>query len=293
MLHASVFVPIPGTTALMHLSASFITAIALSVACATLSVFVVSRRWAFIGEGISHSGFGGAGTAWLLALALPGTVFEESWMPACGVVVFCLGTALAIGYMTRSRRISSDTAIGVFMVASLAWGFLARSLFRALKGKEPMGFEALLFGDTRDVSGGFAAAAVLLCGAVVCAIVLLRKEILYYCFDAAMAEASGVAARFIHYLLILLVSLTIVIGARVVGTVLVTALLVLPGATALNLCRGLRGAIAGSLVTALAGTLVGLTISRHWAFIPTGPAMVLCLFALFVLSLFWSRVRST
>jgi ABC-type Mn2+/Zn2+ transport system permease subunit len=276
----------------MPASAPFITAIALSVACATLSVFVVSRRWAFIGEGISHSGFGGAGTAWLLALALPGTIFEEPWVPACGVVTFCLGTAFAIGYMTRARRISSDTAIGVFMVASLAWGFLARSLYRALRnGKEPMGFDALLFGDTRDVSAAFALTAVLLGAAIVGAVFLLRKEILYYCFDAAMAEASGVHARLVHYLLILLVSLTIVIGARVVGTVLVTALLVLPGATALNLCRGLGGALAASIVAALAGTVAGLAASRHWAFLPTGPAVVLCLFGLFVLSMFFSRIR--
>ncbi len=274
--------------------APFITAVALSIACATLSVFVVSRRWAFIGEGISHSGFGGAGTAWLLALALPGTIFEEPWVPGCGVVVFCLGTAFAIGYMTRSRRISSDTAIGVFMVASLAWGFLARSLYRYLRnGEEPRGFDAFLFGDTRDVSAAFAATALLLGTAIVCAVVLLRKEILYYCFDAAMAEASGVRARFIHYLLILLVSLTIVIGARVAGTVLVTALLVLPGATALNLSSGLRGAIAGAIATALAGTLAGLAASRHWPFVPIGPAMVLALFGLFIVSLFCSRLRSS
>jgi ABC-type Mn2+/Zn2+ transport system permease subunit len=179
------------------------------------------------------------------------------------------------------------------MVASLAWGFLARSLYQYLrKGKEPVGFDAFLFGNTRDVSGTFAIAAVLLGAAIVCAVALLRKEVLYYCFDAAMAEASGVRAGFIHYLLILLVSLTIVIGARVVGTVLVTALLVLPGATALNLSRGLRGAITGAIACALAGTLAGLAASRHWSFLPTGPAMVLCLFGLFLVSLFWSRMRS-
>src|SRR5947209_17134860 len=100
-------------------SPAVLTALAMAIACATLSVFVVSRRWAFIGEGISHSGFGGAGTAWLLAALLPGSVFEQPWVPYCGVVVFCLGTALAIGYLTRGRRVSGDTAIGVFMVASL------------------------------------------------------------------------------------------------------------------------------------------------------------------------------
>src|SRR5687768_18077509 len=85
---------------------------ALAVACAVLSVFVVARRWAFIGEGISHSGFGGAGTVWLLALAFP-AVFERPWAPYVGVVVFSLATAVAIGYLTRRQRVDSDTAIGI------------------------------------------------------------------------------------------------------------------------------------------------------------------------------------
>src|SRR3954452_5335917 len=100
---------------------TLLVAAAMSVACAVLSVFVVSRRWAFIGEGISHSGFGGAGTAWLAALAFP-AVFERAWVPYAGVVVFGLGTALAIGYLTRRQRVDSDTAIGIFLVASVAWG---------------------------------------------------------------------------------------------------------------------------------------------------------------------------
>ena len=81
-------------------SPAVLTALAMAVACATLSVFVVSRRWAFIGEGISHSGFGGAGTAWLLALVVP--ALDRPWVPYCGVVVFSLVTALAIGYLTRT-----------------------------------------------------------------------------------------------------------------------------------------------------------------------------------------------
>src|SRR5208282_5400144 len=105
--------------------APLITAVALSLACATLSVFVVSRRWAFIGEGIAHSGFGGAGTVWLLVLIFPGLDGEgREWIPYLGVVLFCIATALGIGYFTRSGKINSDAAIGIFLVASLAWGIL-------------------------------------------------------------------------------------------------------------------------------------------------------------------------
>ena len=222
---------------------------------------------------------------------LPGTVVEEPWVPYCGVVVFSLLTAAAIGYLTRGRRIDSDTAIGIFMVASFAWGIVAQSVYRQHRGVEPVGWATYLFGQIQGLGPTFAVASVLVCAAVVAVVVLLGKEILYYCFDPAMAEAAGVRAGFIHYLLMLLVALTIVIGARIVGTVLVTALLVLPGATALTLARTLRGSVAGAMVIALAGTLAGLAVSGRWGFLPTGPAIVLVLFVLFVLAYAWSRLR--
>src|SRR5688500_10313832 len=178
--------------------APVVVATAIAVACAVLSVFVVSRRWAFIGEGISHSGFGGAGTAWLLALAFP-AAFDRSWMPYAGVVVFSLGTALAIGYLTRRQRVDSDTAIGIFLVASVAWGFLAGSIYQQSRLASPPGWDTLLFGRMTDVSWAFAVGAVLVCVAVIATVAFLGKEIVYYCFDPNLAEASGVPARLIHY----------------------------------------------------------------------------------------------
>lgn len=271
---------------------SLVTALAMAVACATLSVFVVARRWAFIGEGISHSGFGGAGTAWALAVAFPAT-FDRHWMPYLGVVLFALLTALAIGYLTRDGRVSGDTAIGIFMVASLAWGIVGQGIYRRARGVDPVGWATYLFGDTQASSPAFAATAVAMGLAVVATVALLSKEILFYCFDPAMAEASGVRAGFVHYLMMLLVTLTILIGARVVGTVLVTALLVLPGATALSVTSRLSSSVAGSIAVGVLGTVGGLLINARWPFLPTGPAVVLSLFATFVLVYAWSRLRPT
>src|ERR1044071_87872 len=110
------------TLASSNLGPAVLVAGAMAVACAVLSVFVVARRWAFIGEGISHSGFGGAGTAWLLMLFFP--ALDQPWVPYLSVVIFCLLTAGAIGMLSRSRGVNADAAIGIFLVASLAWGFL-------------------------------------------------------------------------------------------------------------------------------------------------------------------------
>jgi manganese/iron transport system permease protein len=255
------------------------SAISLAIACAVLSVMVVSRRWAFIGEGISHSGFGGAGTAWVLALLFPS--FDQQWMPYLCVICFSLLTAIAIGYLSYRQRVNSDAAIGIFMVASLAWGFLGRQIYFAHRHMEPVGFDQFLFGEMGALSAQYAIATVMLSAAIVLTVAVLAKEILYYCFDPVMAEASGVPAGFVHYLLMLLVAVAIVLGVRVAGSVLVTALLVLPGATALLVSQRLRIVIIAAVTTAIIGAAAGVGLNLHWRFIPAGPAIVLVLFAEF------------
>ena len=274
------------------LAPTLITACALAVACAALSVFVVARRWAFIGEGIAHSGFGGAGTAWLLALLFPALDGPEmQWLPYLGVVVFAVLTALAIAAVTRHGRADSDTAIGIFMVASVAWGFVAREAYLVHRHAVPKGWNTFFFGDPGQADPQFVVTACLVSLAVVATVWLMGKEILAYCFDPATAEASGVHAGFVHYLLILLVTATIVIGSRVVGSILVTALLVLPGATSLALSRRLSVAIGGAVGLGLAAAAAGVLASRHVPYLTTGPAIVLVLFAAYVLAFLARRLR--
>ena len=276
-----------------------LTTCSVAVACAVLSVFVVSRRWAFIGEGISHSGFGGAGTVWLLALAFP--ALNAPGLVYAGVVVFCLAAGWGIAYFSRARGsgagagsgaepTNTDAVIGIFMVASVAWGFLAREFYLRARGDTPQGFDDYVFGRMTGLSLQFAVAAALVCATVVVAVAVLAKEIVYYCFDPAMAAASGVRATFVHYLLILLVTLTIVVGARVAGSIRVTALLVLPGATALLLTDRLRYTVVASVLVGLVGAAGGLAARYRWPFLPNGPAVVLVMFATFVTVYAWTRV---
>jgi ABC-type Mn2+/Zn2+ transport system permease subunit len=250
---------------------------AMATACAALSVFVVARRWAFIGEGISHSGFGGAGFAWLLILLVP-ALRDVAWVPYLAVVIFCLATALAIGYINRSSRIAGDAAIGIFLVASLGFGFLARDVYRHYRGVDPSDFSSLLTGDLGVIQPHTALLAVLVSAAVLATLIALGKEILCYCFDPLMAEASGVRAGFIHYLLMILLGCTIIIGMPVIGALLMTALLVLPGVTATLLSQRLRTVLQIAIAAALIGAVGGVAIHSMWRFIPIGPAVVLILF---------------
>jgi ABC-type Mn2+/Zn2+ transport system permease subunit len=267
----------------------FLASIALSIACAALSVFVVSRRWAFIGEGISHSGFGGAGTAWMIILLFPG----RSWpmLPEICVIVFCVLTGLAIGFMSNHKRTNADAAIGIFMVASLAWGFLAADLYRSKFGAQPRGFADFLFGQMTEMSVSYAGSVIMLSAAVLLVLVALGKEILYCSFDPEMACASGIRAGLIHYLLMLLVTVTIVLGIRIAGSVLVTALLVLPGATALLVSQRLKTVFIVALSTAAVGAAGGVLAHIYHHAVPVGPAIVLAMFGEFVACYSGSRLK--
>jgi ABC-type Mn2+/Zn2+ transport system permease subunit len=261
---------------------SLLTTIAIATACALLSIPVMLRRWAFIGEGIGHAGFGGAGVAWILATVIP--VMNHEAMPYLTAIVFCTLTALAIGWVSRSERVNADAVIGIFLVASLAFGFVAQNIYSHHFHATPAWFGEFLFGQTSELSGAAALAATMLCVGVIVTIAMFAKEILAYCFDPTTAYTSGVRAGFVHYLLMVLLALTIVIGMRVVGGVLMTALLVLPGATAMLLSRRLVTVAIIAICSSVLAAIVGLVLSTQWSFIPAGPAMVLMMVVEFVVA---------
>ena len=273
--------------------AALAATIAMAIACACLSVVVVARRWAFVGEGIAHSGFGGAGVAWLLMVLAP-SVTRATWLPYLAIVIFCLLTSLAIGHLSRGNRVSADTAIGIFMVASLAFGFLAQQIYRQFNsGAEPPGFSEILFGRFSGISASYAALVIAVALCVVVTLVALGKEILYYCLDPLSAQASGVPAGAIHYLLMVLIALTVVIGIPMTGSVLVTALLVLPGATANLVSQKLRTVMVISVVVTLIAAVGGVALSMgvQRVRVPAGPVVVLLLFVTFVITYMTSRFR--
>src|SRR5258706_1062061 len=275
------------------LQISLVTATAIGLACASLSVFVVLRRWAFIGEGIAHAGFGGAGTAWVLSLLLPSVVALQSEVGIyCVAAIFCLAVAFAIGWLTRREHVYSDTAIGIFLVASLAWGFLGQAAYVHLRpGMIPPGWNEYLLGQN-SLRSAEMLGAVLMCAAVLGVMGMMRKELVSFCFDAQMAEAGGVKVGVVHYLMILLVTTTILLGMRLMGSLLVAALLVLPGASGLQISRRMNVVVAAAIVVGLVAAVAGPLINHGWGFIRQGPAIVLVLVLEFIVAYLWRRTRA-
>lgn len=250
--------------------------------CSVLSVLVVLKRMAFIGQGVSHAGFGGVGVAAALGVAMSG--------PATLAIVaaFCLGAAFLIAALARRRDTEPDTAIGIVLVASMALGSVLLHIAPSLHpGARLPGWESVLFGSLLFSGWSDAAACAAGAGAIAIPLVWFRRPLKFWAFDEAGAEAMGVNTRAMGLLALGAVALAVVLAMKVVGVVLATALLVLPAAIALLLTDRWRSALGWSLFAGVGGAIAGLALSfeADW---PPGAAVVLALAAMYGAARLWS-----
>ncbi|MFP4145102.1 MAG: metal ABC transporter permease [Phycisphaeraceae bacterium] len=270
---------------------ALVTGVAIAVACSLLSVIVVLKRMAFIGQGISHAGFGGMGVALFLGLG-------AGWLQNLLVLAFCLGTGVLIGVLSRRRRLETDSAIGILLAGAMALGVVMTDLTVALQEQswyvalfgpleQAPSFESLLFGSLLSVGAAEMWMAIAMSAAVVLTLAAVAKEMLFFTFDETVSRVFGVPAGAMYYLLLVLLSLTIVLSIRLVGFVLVSALLVLPGAAAIMLSQRLDRVLLTSLGVGLAGVVGGLLLSLEVEELSSGPCIVLVLGALFAAAFAW------
>ena len=250
-------------------------AVMVSVLCAVISFFVVLKRLSFIGVGISHSAFGGVSLGVLLGIN-----------PTSTAIVFAVSAALTIGQLSRKSEIHEDTAIGILFAASMALGILFLSLSKSYTA-DLFGF---LFGNILAVTRLDLLIIALLSICVLLMVKLFFKELLFLSFDEEMAKVSGVPAAFLYFMLLGLMAVTIVVSIKIVGIILVSALLVIPGAAGYRLTFNYRRMLLISVVVALASSLVGLGAS-YYLDLPSGATIVLAATAIFLGCYFFSPKR--
>jgi len=277
--------------------------VAVAALCSTLSVFVVQRRMAFIGQGISHAAFGGAGVALLLSLALPD--LNRPMLRDGVIAVFCIATALLIGRIARQRHVSEDSAIGICLVAAMALGavlldlraeWIRRLLASGAIGRTQLGYTPslhdLLFGNILSVTPAELWGASVLAAGVILATLALFKEIVFFSFDEEAASVFGVRTELLYHGLLFVLGLTIVAAMRLLGVILCSALLILPGAAAAFLSRRVGRVFVASLVIGVSSIPVGLMLSIWLGYVSTGPLIVLTLCVFFAASALLDRIRS-
>lgn len=255
-----------------------LTLLVVAAVCSLLSVIVVLKRMAFVGQGVSHAGFGGVGLAAALGFGASSPAMFAI------VLVFCLGSAFLIATLSRRRGTEPDTAIGIVLVGAMALGSVLLHVAHQMHPADRVpGWEGVLFGSI--LFSGWPEA---IWSAVVAAIIVslaawFRRPVMAWAFDESGAEAMGVRVGLVRVLVLTLVTLAIVVAMRVVGVVLATAMLVLPAATALALTDRWRPTLWMSVLVGTVGSAIGMVVSfeADW---PPGAAVVLALCTLYALA---------
>lgn len=245
-----------------------------------MSHIVVARRLAFFSTAL--------GQAALTGLTLGLLAGEPIQAPYAGIFGFCLLSAIGMVYVKRRSRLPPDTLIGVFMALTLGLGVCL--LVAATQQFNIHQIEGVMFGSLLTVTDTDLLLLSLVSLLVLAALARSYNALLYDSTSPSLARASGVDGVRIEYLFVVLLTLAIVVSLKIIGALLVEALVVVPAAAARNLARSTRGYLAASVAIALAAGLAGIWISTRFR-VPTGGAVVLALALGFFLTLFARRSR--
>ncbi|MCL2458122.1 MAG: metal ABC transporter permease [Desulfobulbus sp.] len=238
---------------------------------AVMGILVVNFRMSFFADAISHSAFAGVAMGLLLAL-------DPNWtMPAFGVLV-----GLGIVLMQRSSSLSSDTVIGVFFSAMVAFGLAIVSRDRSLARD----LQRFLYGDILTISDGQIAALMGLFAVLTAFQACCYNRLLYIGLNPTLARAHRVRVAALQYLFAGLLALIVMFAVQAVGVLLVTALLVVPAAAARNFARSAGAMFWWTIVISLSSAVAGLLLSaQDWARTATGATIILVACGWFALSM--------
>ena len=248
---------------------AIIASVLVNIICGIVGTYIVIKKIALISGGISHATFGGIGLGYFLGIN-----------PILTAIPFSLVSALAIGLLSRGKRFSRDTAISIFWAAGMALGIIFISLS---PGYAPDLF-SYLFGNilTIPVMDLYIMAALALLVIVLTA--LFFRELAAVSFDEEFAAVTGIPHNIINTLLLLMVSLSVVVLIRIVGIIMVIALLTIPAAICRQFTYNIKKLIISSMVTGTLLTLGGLWIS-YLLDLASGATIILFLAAVFMLSI--------
>ena len=256
---------------------ALLAAVTVGVVCSVLGTYVVLRGMAFFGDALAHT-------------ILPGVVvsFLLGWPLAIGALIMGVLTALGIGALTERGTLKEDTAIGVIFAGLFALGVAMLSA----TGDYSVDLAHFLFGNLLGVSAVDLWVSLGLGLLVLLLLALFYKELMIISFDPLLALTLRLPVRFLRYLLLVLIAVTIVVALQVVGIALMLAMLVTPAAAAQLLTRRLLPMMGVAAAIGAVSAVAGVYASFYFD-IASGPAVVLVATLLFCGALLLSSRRDT
>mgnify|MGYP001172003920 FL=1 len=235
--------------------------------CGLLSCYMTLKGWALMGDAVSHAVMPGVVVAY--ALGLPFSL---------GAFVFGVGSVALIGFIKQKSRIKEDTVIGLVFT-----GFFALGIVLVSKIKSNIDLMQILFGSPLGISRSDVNQTLIISFIVIFILLLFRKDLMLYCFDAKHARSIGINTGILHYLLLTLLSLSAVVGLQTVGIILVVAMLITPGATAYLLTDRFDRMTLLAVLSSSFSSIIGVYIS-YWSDIETGGSIVLVQTLIFLIA---------
>ncbi|WP_295022378.1 metal ABC transporter permease [Sulfurimonas sp.] len=252
---------------------AFIAGMIIATLASISGTFVVLRRYSMISETLAHSALVGVAVGLVAG-------FNPLWM----AVLVAIISAWLIEYLRSEFSLYSDAVLAILLSGSLAIAVIIVSLGGAFNNS----LFSYLFGSILSVSIEDVYTISIFGTIALTSLLLFSKELYFIAYDEEVAKVSGIKVRLLNFLLVSVVAVIIALSIRVVGSLLIGALMVIPTISALQFKVGFLKTIIISLVIALLSVGSGMTLSFYFS-LPSGATIVLCVLTIFIVSLLINR----
>ena len=237
---------------------ALIVGVLVSLCAALLGVSLVLKRYSMIGDGLSHVGFGALAVASALNLA-----------PLAVAVPVVVLAAILLLRLRQNAAVKEDAAIAMISSSALAIGVISLSLSTGMNTE----VSSYLFGSVLSLSRGDAVFSVLLSLAVIALFVLFYPRIFAVTFDESFSRATGTRTELFNTLLAVLTAITVVLGMRMMGALLISSLIIFPALSAMRICRSFKAVVLTAACISVLCFLTGL-LASYFLETPTGASIV-------------------
>ena len=239
---------------------ALIAGIAVGLICSFMGTFLVLRRYSLFGDGIAHVAFGGISVGLFLGVFPLWTAF----------IVSIFG-GLGLQKLRQSTKISGDSAVAVVLVSGLAVGVILVSS----SGGFSVDLFSFLFGSILLISQEDTIMILALSAGIIATLTILQKQFLHLTFNEEQAKLAGMRTTLLNYAFVVLASITVVTSMRLVGILLISALIVIPNITAMQFGKGFKKTVFISMSISVISVVSGILLSYSLNVAPSGTIVVI------------------
>ena len=238
---------------------ALVVGVLVSLCAALLGVSLVLKRYSMIGDGLSHVGFGALAIASAFNLA-----------PLAVTIPVVVAAAVLLLRMSKNGMLKGDTAIAMISSSSIAIGVVVISLVNGINSE----LNSYMFGSILSVSRSDAVLSIILCSAVLVLFLLLYPRLFAVTFDEDFARATGTNTELYNTLLAILTAVTVVLGMRMMGALLISSLIIFPALSVMRICKSFKAVVISAAAISVFCFVAGM-VASYFMESPTGASIVI------------------